>query len=533
MSQWKKILASFSTRQRVAILLAVAIAGAGLWALTRWRRETDFRPLYTALEADDAAAMVSRLKETGVEYRLSDDGRTILAPSAKVAEARLSMAAAGLPKTGRIGFELFDGTNFLATEFAEHVNYARALEGELERSVMYLAAVERARIPDVSKDSVFLEARQPAKASVILKVRPGARLTPQNVVAVSHLVASAVEGLTPDAVSVLDMRGNLLSRPRRMLTADGTGASDGMLEFRQSVEKDLLAKIHATLEPLGGPEKFRASVSVDCDFSSGEQSEETFDPARSVMVTSQKTEDVSGAAGSSGVPGTASNLPRPTSRPGSSQTGLTRRTENITYQSSRVVRRMRLPLEYQRMSVAVVPIRLSDGKGGRRREVMEPPTPEQMKSIRDLVASDRLQCRARRSAHWRACHSVTLNWSLPRAPAIARVPAVSVAESFGKRARRRSCWRCPPRWFWPERRRSSSFVTRELPPHRAKPDDKVHRRSGRRGADRASRRRAAGVAARADQSGSAGGTAPGRHQADPAVWRRSCAPGSRKGRTRR
>ncbi len=390
MSQWKKILASFSTRQRVAILLAVAIAGAGLWALTRWRWETDFRPLYTALEADDAAAMVSRLKETGVEYRLSEDGRTILAPSAKVAEARLSMAAAGLPKTGRIGFELFDGTNFLATEFAEHVNYARALEGELERSVMYLAAVERARIHlTFPKDSVFLEARQPAKASVILKVRPGARLTPQNVVAVSHLVASAVEGLTPDAVSVLDMQGNLLSRPRRMLTADGTGASDGMLEFRQSVEKDLLAKIHATLEPLGGPEKFRASVSVDCDFSSGEQSEETFDPARSVMVTSQKTEDVSGAAGSSGVPGTASNLPRPTSRPGSSQTGLTRRTENITYQSSRVVRRMRLPLgNIQRMSVAVIVDQAVrwEGKGAKARKVMEPPTPERMKSIRDLVA---------------------------------------------------------------------------------------------------------------------------------------------------
>jgi flagellar M-ring protein FliF len=390
MAQWKKILASFSMRQRVAILLAMAVAGAGLWALTRWRREADFRPLYTALEADDAGAVVSRLKETGVEYRLSEDGRTILAPSAKVAEARLSMAAAGLPKTGRIGFELFDSTNFGVTEFAEHVNYGRALEGELERSVMCLAAVERARVHlTFPKDSVFLEARQPAKASVILKVRPGARLTPQNVIAVSHLVASAVEGLAPDAVSVLDMQGNLLSRPRKALTADGTEASDGMLEFRQSVEKDLLAKIHATLEPLAGPEKFRASVSADCDFSSGEQSEETFDPARSVMVTSQKTEDISGAAGSSGVPGTASNLPRPTSRPGASSAGLARRTENITYQSSRVVRRMRLPLgNLRRMSVAVIVdqgVRW-EGTGAKARKVLEPPPPERMKSIRELVA---------------------------------------------------------------------------------------------------------------------------------------------------
>ena len=139
----------------------------------------------------------------------------MLVPSAKLAELRLGMAAAGLPKTGRIGFELFDKMNLGATEFTEHINYRRALEGELERSVMSLAEVEQARVHlTFPKDSVFLEAQQPAKASVLVKTRPGARLAPQNVVAIYHLVASAVEGLAPDAVSVLDMNGNLLSRPR-------------------------------------------------------------------------------------------------------------------------------------------------------------------------------------------------------------------------------------------------------------------------------------------------------------------------------
>src|SRR5690242_4426837 len=155
---------------------------------------------------EDAAAVVQKLRESGVEYRLADNGATVLVPSAKQAESRLTLAAAGLPKSGRIGFELFDKSNFGATEFVEHINYQRALEGELERSVMSLAEVEQARVHvTFPKESVYLESRQPAKASVVVHLRPGATLLPQNVVAIEHLVASAVEGLTPEAVSVLDV----------------------------------------------------------------------------------------------------------------------------------------------------------------------------------------------------------------------------------------------------------------------------------------------------------------------------------------
>ena len=160
-------------------------------------------------------------------FRLSESGSTVLVPSAKLAEMRLEMAAAGLPKSGRIGFELFDKTNFGATEFVEHINYRRALEGELERTVMSLAEVEQARVHvTFPKESVYLESRQPAKASVVVHLKPGATLLPQNVIAIEHLVASAVEGLTPEAVSVLDVRGNLLSRVRAAAAADGAASSD-------------------------------------------------------------------------------------------------------------------------------------------------------------------------------------------------------------------------------------------------------------------------------------------------------------------
>src|SRR5439155_3897758 len=150
--------------------------------------------------------VVQKLKEAGVPYRLSENGGTVMVPSDRIAEWRLGMAAAGLPKSGRIGFELFDKTNFGATEFTEHINYRRALEGELERSVMSLSEVEQARVHiTFPKDSVFAEARQPAKACVLVRVRHGMRLESQNVLAVCHLVASAVEGLAPESVAVLEM----------------------------------------------------------------------------------------------------------------------------------------------------------------------------------------------------------------------------------------------------------------------------------------------------------------------------------------
>jgi flagellar M-ring protein FliF len=390
MNELKSFLAKFSLRQRIFIVAAAVLVAGGLVGFTHWRTERDFRALYTNLSPEDAAAVVQKLKETGTEFRISENGTSVLAPSSRAPELRLQLAAAGLPKTGRAGFELFDKTNFGVTDFAEHINYRRALEGELERSVMSLAEVENARVHlTFPRESVFVEARQPAKASVMVKLRAGAKLVPANVLAVCHLVASAVEGLGPESVSVLDMNGNLLSRPRKT-DLDGEQPSEAALEYKQQIEKDLLAKMNGTLEPVLGPEKFRAGVSVDCDFSGGEQTDESFDPSRSVMTSSQKTEDISGVNAASGTPGTASSLPRPTSRPGASGSGTTRRTESIAYQSSRTLRRVRLPQgNVKRISAAVLVDQAVrwEGVGPKAKRILEPLAPERLKTVRDVVAA--------------------------------------------------------------------------------------------------------------------------------------------------
>src|SRR5260370_23737576 len=174
-----KILANLSARQKITIAVVTVAVAAGLYSLVQWRKEVDFHPLFTGLSPEDAAGIVQKLKESGVEYRLPDGGGSVLVPSNKLADLRLTMAGIGLPKSGRIGFELFDKVNLGATEFTEHINYRRALEGELERTVMALSEGDQARVHlTFPKGSVFLESQQPSKASVIVRLKRCSPLAP-------------------------------------------------------------------------------------------------------------------------------------------------------------------------------------------------------------------------------------------------------------------------------------------------------------------------------------------------------------------
>lgn len=391
MDQVKRLIAALTPQQRWTLIISALLIAGGIYGLTRWQTEAGFSPLYTSLAQDDAAPIVQKLKEEGVSYRLSADGSTVSVPRERAPELRLEMAAAGYPKSGRIGFEIFDKTNFGMTDFAEHVNYRRALEGELERSVIAISQVEQARVHiSFPQESVFTESRQAAKASVLVKLRAGAQLPDTAIPAITHLISSAVEGLSPDAVTVLDMRGNLLNRGKKAGDRNQE-TSEAALEYRQKVEQELTAKLESTLEPMVGAGRFRVAVSADCDMTSADQSEENFDPTHSVMATSQKTEDVSTPSRlASGIPGTASNLPDASPRPVATGGEVSRRTESVSYQTSRVVKHTVLPQgALRRLSVSILldhDVHF-EGTGSKAKRILTPPSPERLKAIHDLAAA--------------------------------------------------------------------------------------------------------------------------------------------------
>jgi flagellar M-ring protein FliF len=384
-----KLIASLSIRQRMAIVAAALLVGAGVMMFSSARREADFRPLYTGVAAEDAGAIVQKLREKNIPFKVSDHDGSILVPSAKVAETRIEMASAGLPKSGRIGFELFDKTKFGSSDLTERVNLRRAVEGELERSVAALSEVESARVHvTYPRDSVFAENRLPAKASVMVKLKNGRTLDEQSVSAVRFLVASAVEGLSPDSVSVLDMEGHVLGRPKDRNAANASDATDAALDYRRRVERDLMNRMNETLEALVGAERYRASVVVECDLTRGEQSEETFDPGKSVMTTSERVKESSNTATPTAVPGTASNLPRP-SAAGSRGAGFVRESENVAYQTARTVKRIHLPEgRVVRMSASVLIDQelqwVPQGAGFRR--VLTAPSADTLRRIQELVS---------------------------------------------------------------------------------------------------------------------------------------------------
>ena len=325
---------------------------------------------------------VARLKEMQVPYKLAGGGGTILVPEPRLAEVRLQLATDGLPQSGRLGFELFDGSNFGATEFAEHVNFRRALEGELERSVLSLSEVERARVHiSLPKKSVFLDRQQPSKASVVLQLRPGKSLSKEQIDAISFLVASAVEGLEAGKVVVVDTGGRVLARPR----PDSGGFSGAQLEYQRELEQAINGRILETLEPYIGFDRVRSSVVVECDWNTGEQTEEILDP-ETVVMTSQRSQEGAQPLKKGGIPGTASNLPRQPEPAVTEETGVTRILETTNYQTSRTVTRMNLARgEVKRLSVAVLVDHRIELDEEARKLIRVTRTAEEMRKFRQLV----------------------------------------------------------------------------------------------------------------------------------------------------
>jgi flagellar M-ring protein FliF len=287
--------------KRTWLGVAAFAAAALIAAMTWYAGRPDWRILFSGLDSKDTQQIAQELSTAGIPYNLTEDGSGIEVSADQMDKARMEVAAKGMPQSGRMGFELFDKPNWVGSEFDEKVNYQRALEGELEHTIGTLAAVRSARVHLVMpKESLFGDAQQAAKASVVLHLRR-ASMAPEQVEAIRSLVAGAVENLNPENVALVDAEGRL------NLGARGAQAAQG------DAERGLEEKLVAMLEPTAGAGNVRATVNVAYDESSQEKTDEVYDPAQVAALTLHKTQQTAGGKPhASGVPGTASNTPGPT-----------------------------------------------------------------------------------------------------------------------------------------------------------------------------------------------------------------------------
>jgi flagellar M-ring protein FliF len=340
------VWATMSGRQRngaiaTFLLLAGLLAGLSWYAL-----RTDWRILYSGLDTEDARQVGLTLTQAQIPFDLADNGMTLRVPSVQLDKARLATSAKAI-RSGRMGFELFDKPNWVGSEFDEQVNYQRALEGELEHTVSSLSDVETARVHLVMPhDSLFREQQRPAKASVVLKLRR-ASLAEGEADSIRNLVASAVDALSPDHVVLVDASGRLSLGPK---TEDA---------LRLSGEQALEQKLVSTLEAVTGPGNVRASVTIDYDPDSREETSESYDPAQTATLSMERTEQTSGGQPvAAGVPGTASNAPNSQSLPvypKQTTAPQSSKSESGTYGVSKTVRhKMENPGKVRRLTAAVI-----------------------------------------------------------------------------------------------------------------------------------------------------------------------------------
>lgn len=402
-------LARLRSNPKIPLIVVASAAVAIVIALILWAKTPDYRVLYNNLSDQDGGAIVTQLTQMNIPYRYSDNGSAILVPEDKVYDLRLRLAQQGLPKGGAVGFELLDKEKFGISQFSEQINYQRALEGELARTIETLGPVRNARVHlAMPKPTLFVREQKSPSASVTLNLESGRALDEGQVNAIVHMVSSAVAGLPPGNVTLIDQSGRLLTRS----DTSGRALNETQLTYTAEVENRYQQRIESILAPIVGSGNVHAQVNAQIDFAAKEQTEEQYRPngsaeqsavrSRQLSQTTQANDRASG-----GIPGALSNQPAPESsapvatpaQQKTQNTGQTTQTaqssttqtqNNITNQSreettnyevDKTIRHTQLNVgDVKRLSVAVIVNyrQLADGKTA-------PLSDEQVKQIESLT----------------------------------------------------------------------------------------------------------------------------------------------------
>jgi flagellar M-ring protein FliF len=387
--------------RRIMLLLGAAATVAVMAAVWMWGSQPEYRVLFSNFSDRDGGAIVAELEKMGIPYKYAEGGGAVMVPADKVHDARLKLASQGLPKGGNVGFELMENQRLGASQFVEQINFQRAMEGELARSIESVSAVQAARVHlAIPRSSIFVSEQKTPTASVLLNLHPGRTLDAQQVSAIVHLVASSVPELSTKNVTVVDQNGDLLSDAGRSPAPAGLDATQ--IKYVQELQQSVARRIESIIGPIVGPGNVRAEATADVDFSRSEQAVESYKPNQTpeaMAIRSQQTsEAVNGARTAGGVPGALSNQPpAPATAPlaSSPQTGAaaapdtpsanTRKDATVNYEVDKTIQYVQQGMGgLKRLTVAVVVNhrRSVDADG---KVTMQPLAEAEMAQITDLV----------------------------------------------------------------------------------------------------------------------------------------------------
>lgn len=364
-----QLLIGIPNQQKLGLMVAVAATVALLAGLWMWGQSEDYRVLYANMSERDGGAVIESLQQQNIPYKFAEGGGALMVPADRVHEVRLKMAAQGLPKGGTTGFELMENQKFGTSQFLEQVNFQRALEGELARSVQSMASVANARIHlAIPKPSVFVKDKQKPTASVVLSLYAGRSLDEGQVNAIVHLVSSSVPNMPAQNVTVVDQSGTLLSAARD----DSRQILDAsQLKYVRQIEQDYVKRIEDILSPITGVQNVRAQVTASLDFTTTEQTSELFKPNQppneAAVRSMQSTEALDGVRSVGGVPGALTNQPPvPATAPlvtpanavpdaNNRAADKTHKAQTTNYEVDRTIQHTKLPTgNIKRLSLAVV-----------------------------------------------------------------------------------------------------------------------------------------------------------------------------------
>ncbi len=357
-----------------------------------WLNRPDYKILYSKLYAEDAATVVDMLQKEKVPYQLEDNGSTIMVPADKVYDLRLKIAGEGNLHGQGLGFEIFDEVKVGQTDFVQHINYQRALQGELARTISEFPQVERARVHLViPHKSLFIEEQAQPSASVVLKVKQGDKLESSQIQGIVNLVALAVEGMSPDNITVSDTGGEILYSPKGL--EESGGLSSTQVEKKLTMEQTLELRIEQMLSPLYGPGRVIAKVNADLDFSQKTIRSEEYDPTSAVVRSEQRSEETQ-----KGQANIQSGSPDPNFRGDGGGDALSnqdssRETRTTNYEINKVERQIVAPVgELKRLTVAVIvdgtySEQKAQGDGAEAQFAFAPRSQEEIDRIRQLVAN--------------------------------------------------------------------------------------------------------------------------------------------------